>query len=377
MSKNILVTGGSGFIGSHLVNHLLEKNNNVTVIDNFDPQVHGLAQNETYEQENKNLHIIKGDIRDKPLLITLIQESDTIIHLAAKVGVGQSMYEIENYVDNNTRGTASLLDILVNREHNIKKLIVASSMSVYGEGSYQCPNCGNVNTDVRSEEELKKGIWDFKCKICNSTLKHKPTDETKELKPTSIYGMTKRHQEEMTLLTGKTYGIPTTAFRFFNVYGPGQALSNPYTGCIAIFSSRVLNGNSPLVFEDGHQLRDFIFVKDLVNAITLPLETSACDYKPVNVGSGSPIEILEIAQLICTMLKTKIKPAVTGQYRVGDIRHCYADITVIRNAGFKTSYALKAGLQETIDWASKQESSDLTSQASGQLKQFNLIRFGK
>ncbi len=369
------MTGGAGFIGRHVIRHLLNKKYDITVLDVFDPQVHGKNDNLVL-QENANFRLVKGDVRDRGLLGDLVRESDAVIHLAAKVGVGQSMYEVERYVDNNTRGTACLLDLLVNEKHNVKKLVLASSMSVYGEGSYCCPNCGKVYPDLRLEDDLKKGQWDPCCPNCQSILSPEPTSENKPLKPSSIYGMSKRQQEEMSLLVGKTYGIPTVAFRFFNVYGPGQALSNPYTGCIAIFSSRILKGNSPIIFEDGKQQRDFIFVKDLVRAIVMPLETHSCDYQALNVGSGKPITILEIATLISSLFRTNVEPKVTEQYRVGDIRHCYADTRRIEHAGFKSQYGLEEGLRETLDWAIKQNSENLSAKATGYLKQHNLIRFG-
>ena len=245
----ILVTGGAGFIGSHTVDLLIKHGYQVTIIDNLEPQVHG-KQKPDYI--NKDADFIQHDIQDRNFLSEVISEVDAIIHLAALVGVGQSMYQIERYINTNTKATATLLDILAKQEHNIRKLVVASSMSVYGEGKYYCQKCAaEAYPNLRPEEQLRKQHWDQKCPNCRSTLNPLPTDENKPLMPTSIYAQSKRHQEEMCLLTGKTYDIPTVALRYFNVYGSRQSLSNPYTGACAIFTSRILNNKPPYIFEDG------------------------------------------------------------------------------------------------------------------------------
>lgn len=376
MARRILVTGGAGFIGMHIVRHLLEKKYEVIVFDALDPQVHGITQNYA-SVDNKGLQFLKADVRDRESLKKAVSESDAIIHLAARVGVGQSMYEVERYVDNNSRGTACLLDILVNEEHDINKVVVASSMSVYGEGGYWCPKCEtDVYPDFRSEQTLKDGQWEHLCPTCNAPLIPQPTHENTPLRPTSIYGMSKRHQEEMSLLIGKTYGIPTVALRFFNVYGPGQALSNPYTGCIAIFSSRIMNNKSPIVFEDGKQLRDFIYVDDVARANVWSLENHRCDYQAVNVGTGKPTSILDIARTLLTLFNNDVSPSVTNQNRVGDIRHCYADTHRIEKAGFRTIYGIEEGLKETIEWASKQTAQDLSENAMVHLRSHGLIKNG-
>jgi len=352
--KRILVTGGAGFIGSHTVDLLLERGYEVTVVDCLDPQVHGGNKKQPEYLAHKS-KFIGGDVRDRKLMKKLVCQSDGLIHLAATVGVGQSMYEIERYVSNNTYGTAVLLDILANEGHDVKKVVVASSMSVYGEGKYFCQRCNsNVYPTLRSEEQLGTSQWDHKCPSCGSKLKSIPIDENKPLMPVSIYAMSKRHQEEICLLTGETYRIPTVAMRYFNVYGSRQALSNPYTGCIAIFTTRLLNNKPPLIFEDGQQTRDFIHVRDVARANLLALEKSNFDYEPINVGTGRPLSITQIAAALSKALGKKIEPSITNRFRIGDIRHCYAEIGRLKQMGFQPEYTFEAGLKETLQWVSRQ-----------------------
>lgn len=346
----VLVTGGAGFIGSWTTDLLIERDYEVTILDILDPQVH---QGNTPEYLNKKARFVKGDVRNKELLTRLVKETDAVIHLAAAVGVGQSMYQVNKYVDYNTNGTATLLDVLVNGNNGVKKLVVASSMSIYGEGKYYCEKCGeNQCPEHRSVKQLRNRVWELLCPECNKPLKHLPTDEDKPLMPTSIYAMSKRHQEEMCLLIGKTYGIPTVALRYFNVYGPRQSLSNPYTGCVAIFSSRILNGKPPYIFEDGEQLRDFVHVKDIARANVLALEKSSADYLAVNIGSGESISIKKLASLLTEVYGTEIEPYISQKCRKGDIRHCYADIKRASEfLGYKPSMNLKEELTELTAWA--------------------------
>jgi len=343
--SKVLVTGGGGFIGSHTVDLLLERGYEVFVLDNLEEQVH---HGTVPDYLNKNVKFVQGDVRDHELLIRLLKEVDAVIHLAAAVGVGQSMYQIEKYVDYNTRGTATLLDALINTENPVKKLVVASSMSIYGEGKYWCEKCSEVKyPSLRDEEQLKNRMWEPLCSVCRSMLKPLPTDEEKPIVPTSIYAQTKKHQEEMCLLTGKTYGLPTVALRYFNVYGPRQSLSNPYTGVCAIFTSRILNNKPPYIFEDGNQSRDFIHVKDIAKANLLALEKSAADFTAVNIGTGRQTSIKRIAELLIKTLDYKLNPHVSNRYRKGDIRHCYADISKARNLlGYEPTIKLEDGLKE-------------------------------
>ncbi|MES4787573.1 MAG: nucleoside-diphosphate sugar epimerase [Nitrospiraceae bacterium] len=371
----VLVTGGAGFIGSHTADLLIERGYHVTILDNLEPQVHG-KERKLPDYINKNAVLIYGDVLNRELLTKTIREVDAIIHLAAMVGVGQSMYQIERYVDVNTQGTANLLDALVNTENNVKKLVVASSMSIYGEGKYHCEKCASdVYPRLRSEAQLEKKQWDHLCPTCGHPLTPLPTDEEKPLIPTSIYSMTKRHQEEMCLLIGKTYGIPTVALRYFNVYGSRQALSNPYTGCAAIFTSRILNDKPPYIFEDGNQTRDFIHVKDVAKANLLALEHSNADYQTINIGTGKPITIKNLAETLIKLYnRPNLKPYISNEYRKGDVRHCYADITKAqRLLDFKPAITLQDGLAELASWVKTHERAiDLFEKALQELKERRL-----
>ena len=374
--NRILVTGGAGFIGSHTVDLLIENGYDTIIMDNLEPQVHGVEQIKP-EYVNKEAIFIQHDIQDKEFLSKIIADVDAIIHLAALVGVGQSMYQIDRYVDANTKATAILLDVLAKKEHNVKKLIVASSMSIYGEGKYYCKNCDlDVYPDLRNSEQLKNEQWDQLCPNCNSILKSLPTDEEKPLIPTSIYAQSKRHQEEMSILIGKTYSIPTVALRYFNVYGSRQSLSNPYTGAAAIFTSRILNNKPPYIFEDGNQKRDFINVKDIAKANLLALESKNADYKAINIGTGKPISIKELAETLIKLYnKPNLKPLVSNEYRKGDIRHCYANITKAQNLlNFEPSKSLQEGLMELSGWAKTHgwDAVDLFDKALKELKEKKL-----
>jgi len=374
--EKVLVTGGAGFIGSHTVDLLIEHDYHVTLLDNLEPQVHGKSM-EIPDCVNENVAFIHGDVRDRELLKKVTKETDAIIHLAAVVGVGQSMYQMERYVDVNTKGTANLIDVLVNAENNVKKLIVASSMSIYGEGKYRCEMCAStLYPGLRGKEQLESRQWDHLCPICSSKLTPMPTDEEKPLMPTSIYAMTKRHQEEMCLLAGKTYGVPTVALRYFNAYGSRQALSNPYTGCAAIFTSRILNNKQPYIFEDGNQTRDFIHVKDVAEANLNALEHSGADYVAVNIGTGKPVSIKELAETLIKLYdKPSLQPYVSNEYRKGDVRHCYADIGKAQKLlNFKPTISLRNGLNETAEWAKTHGwgTADLFEKALKELKEKNL-----
>jgi dTDP-L-rhamnose 4-epimerase len=364
----ILVTGGAGFVGSHLVDELAKKHE-VIIYDNLEPQVHKNVP----EYLNNGAELIKEDIRDRAKLKNAISDSEIIFHEAAMVGVGQSMYQIEKYMDVNTMGTAKLLDILASEEHNVKKLIVASSMSIYGEGKYECSECGILYPPLRTNEQLKKREWEMKCPSCGRMVKPVPTDENKPLQPTSIYAISKKDQEEMCLSIGKAYGIPTVALRYFNIYGPRQALSNPYTGVCAIFSSRIKNNNPPLIFEDGLQTRDFISVHDIVRANLLVMKKSKADYEMFNVGTGKPVSILDIARTLSKLYGKALKPDIVNKYRSGDIRHCYADISKISKLGFKPTISFEDGMRELVEWGITQEAEDKSDIAYQELKERGLV----
>jgi len=348
--KKILVTGGAGYIGSHLVDRLVELDYQVTVLDSLVPQVHRSGDWPQYT--NESARYVRGDILDRETFQMLAVESDAVVHFAAAVSVGQSMYEIDRYVQVNTRGTALLWDILVNEKHQVKKVIVASSVGVFGEGAYHCKVCGPSNPGLRSGEQLEARQWEPVCDVCRADLEPVPTSEEKPLFRDNVYSMTKLHQEELSLLLGRTYGIPTVTPRFFNVYGPRQSLSNPYAGVAAIFLSRLLNDKTPVVFEDGGQLRDFVFITDVVDCLVLMLEQSGADFLPVNVGSGRQITILEIARTLARLTGKTIEPDVSNTGRRFDIRHCFADITRAQKLlGYVPKVSFEQGMIELINWS--------------------------
>jgi dTDP-L-rhamnose 4-epimerase len=348
--RDVLVTGGAGYIGSHLVDALVARDYQVTVLDSLEPQVHRSGAWPSYA--NPKARYVKGDVRDRPVFEPLVLASQAVVHFGAAVSVGQSMYQVDRYVDVNTRGTALLLDILVNARHSVEKVIVASSIGVYGEGAYACATHGAVAPTIRPESQLAARDWEQRCPQCGEHVSSVPTSEDKALYRDNIYSMTKYHQEEMVLLIGKTYSIPSVAPRFFNVYGPRQSLSNPYAGVAAIWLSRLLNGKAPVVFEDGHQLRDFVSIHDVVDCLVLMLENPGADYLPVNVGSGETVTILDIADRLRRLLGSSIEPEITQTGRRFDIRHNTADITRARETlGFAPKVSLDHGFGELIEWA--------------------------
>jgi len=277
-------------------------------------------------------------------------------------------------VETNTLGTANLLDILANEKHKIEKLVIASSMSIYGEGTYKCEDCGIVFPSLRTDEQLLQKDWEMKCPRCHRAVKPIPTSEDKPLHPTSIYAISKRDQEEMCLAIGKAYQIPTVALRYFNIYGPRQSLSNPYTGVCAIFSSRIKSNQPPLIYEDGLQTRDFINIKDIVQATLLVMEKSEADYQVFNVGTGKPTSVLDIARVLTQLYGKEIKPQIANKYRSGDIRHCYADILKIRKLGFIPQISLEKGLRELVEWSRHVESKDKFKVVERELRKKGLIK---
>jgi dTDP-L-rhamnose 4-epimerase len=370
MGKHILVTGGAGFIGSHIVDGLLAKGHQVRVFDNLDPQVHG-ANAQKPDYLNPEAEFIQGDVRDRDALQKALDGIEVVYHEAAAVGVGQSMYQIRHYMDVNTVGGATLLDILANEKNKVEKLVVASSMSIYGEGKYNCPKCGVMYPRLRPEDQLARGEWEVFCPQCHAPLIQMPTDETKPLMPTSIYAISKRDHEEMFLSFGNAYGISTTALRYFNVYGDRQSLSNPYTGVAAIFSSRILNNNSPVVYEDGLQSRDFIHVSDIVKANILSMEKKEADYEVFNVGSGIPKSIKYVSEVLIEKLGKKgvVHTEIANKYRKGDIRYCYADITKIKTKlGFAPSVTFEEGMVGLTQWVAKQTAVDAFEKAKAELE---------
>ena len=371
MTKNILVTGGAGFIGSHLVDRLVADGHSVRILDNLEPQVHTGVPSYL----NPSVEFIKGDIRDENSLRRALKNVEVVFHYVAMVGVGQSMYQIHKYTEVNTCGTAKLLETIVSGAYSIEKLIVASSMSIYGEGAYECKSCGRVYPKLRSESQLQVAEWELPCPQCGGAAEPIPTDEDKPLHPTSVYAVSKRDQEEMCLSVGRAYGIPTVALRFFNTYGPRQSLSNPYTGVCAIFLSRIKGNQSPLIFEDGSQARDFVSVHDIVQASLLAMNKAEADYESFNVGSGRSVTITEVADILIKLYGKKLEPELTGKYRAGDIRHCYADISKIKSKlKFEPGVSFEAGMKELIEWSETARFDDKTQQAQDELRQRKLIK---
>ena len=353
--KRVLITGGAGFIGSNLAFCLLDKGYEVTVLDNFSEQVHGSNKSLPDKIKNK-VKFIYGDVTCKEDWLKAIDGQDAIIHLAAETGTGQSMYEIERYTRVNILGTSIMLDILTNHKHNIKKIIVASSRAVYGEGKYSCQEHGCVYPLSRENRLMNSGDFDLKCPICNQKLILLATDEESRINATSVYGITKYNQEQMVLTVGKSLNIPSIAFRYQNVYGPGQSLSNPYTGILSIFSTRIANGNGINVFEDGRESRDFVYIDDVVNATILGLEKENANYEVLNVGSGVATDVITVTQLLKKAYNSEVDIFISGNYRLGDIRHNYADLSKIsRLLGYKPSVSFEEGIINFVKWVKNQD----------------------
>ena len=356
-SKQILITGGAGFVGSHLADGLLAAGHRVRILDDISPQVHPTGPPDYL---SKKVELIGGDVRDPNRLREVLADVDVIFHFAATVGVGQSMYEISRYMSVNTQGTAELLQALLDAKLTPQKLIVASSMSIYGEGQYVCSDCGKTaSPPVRPVAQLKRGEWELHCTACSGVLAPRPTNESKASEINSIYALSKRDQEELCLIYGRTYGVPVTALRFFNIYGTRQALSNPYTGVAAIFASRLINNQAPLVFEDGEQMRDFVSVHDIVRANMLAMERPESDGEVINIGSGVPIKITRIAEILSAALGKQVAPVITNKYRAGDIRHCFADISKARKLlGYEPQVSHEEGFRELAEWLAGQQAED-------------------
>lgn len=370
---NVLVTGGAGFIGSHLVDALVERGHRVRVLDALVSQVH--EENRRPEHLRAEAEFIHGDVCDRAVVERALEGIDAVYHEAAEVGVGQSMYQIERYVRANNLGTSVLLEAVISRRERIRKLVVASSMSIYGEGAYTCPNCGISHPQLRPGAQLLARRWEVECQKCGAALAPAPTTEEKPLFPTSIYAITKQDQEQFCLVVGRAYDIPTVALRYFNVYGTRQALSNPYTGVCAIFSARLLNDQPPMIFEDGEQTRDFVHVSDIVQANLLALETDRADYQAVNVGTGRPTSIKQVTALLSEGLGKNLVPEIVGKYREGDIRHCVADISRARKLlGYEPKVTLESGIPELLAWVRGQRPTDQVAQATAELETRQLVR---
>jgi dTDP-L-rhamnose 4-epimerase len=371
MAKKVLITGGAGFVGAHVSNELLSKGYEVRALDSLHPQVHG-RQEHRPDYLNKEVELVIGDVRDPRAIQSCLNGVDAVYHFASLVGVGQSMYEVERYTSVNNVGTAVLLEALIKRP--VEKLILASSMSIYGEGLYQNSRGEVRGAADRTLEQLKAGDWEV-CDECGDALTPLPTPEWKNPSLASVYALSKFDQERMCLMVARSYGFAATALRFFNIYGPYQALSNPYTGVLAIFASRLLNGKAPLVNEDGNQLRDFVSVYDIARAARLALEVEAANGETFNIASGVQISIAELAcRAIQALGVTGIQPEITGKYRVGDIRHCFADIGKARRLlGFEPEVNFERGLVDLAEWLKGQIAHDRVQESRAELARRGLM----
>jgi dTDP-L-rhamnose 4-epimerase len=365
----ILITGGAGFIGSHLADDLIYRGHRVRSLDSLCAQVHG-PDGTRPSYLHPDVDLVRGDVRDPGAVRRALAGVDAVFHLAAAVGVGQSMYEIEQYTSINSLGTAVLLQQLSARP--VQRLIVASSMSLYGEGLYRTSDNRLVERSERPLEQLRQGEWEVRGED-DEPLTPVPTPESKSPSLSSIYALSKFDQERMCLMIGRAYGMPTVALRFFNVFGTRQALSNPYTGVLAIFASRLLNGNAPLIFEDGLQRRDFVSVYDAVQACRLALEVREAAGRTFNVGSGQAFTVREVVALMTAALGKAIDPDICGKYRVGDIRHCFADISLARTVlGYQPAVTLEDGLVELSEWLRDQAADDRVAEARRELAERGL-----
>jgi dTDP-L-rhamnose 4-epimerase len=375
--KNILITGGAGFIGSNLTRKLVSKGYNVTILDNLSKQIHGKNQDSELYKSIKDIStFILGDVCNKFDWNKALQGQDAVIHLAAETGTGQSMYEITRYNDVNILGTSHLLNILANESHSIQKMVIASSRSIYGEGKYLCEKDGIVYPNERNDADMSNGLFEPICNNCKEELSLVSTDENSKIHPSSIYGITKQQQEQMILLMGKSLDIPAVALRYQNVYGPGQSLSNPYTGILSIFSTRILNGNDIDIYEDGEESRDFVFINDVVDATVLALEKEDANHQIFNVGSGVATTVSQVANSLKEFYNSNVNISISGKFRLGDIRHNYADLSKIKAAiGFSPKFDFNSGISEFVKWVKTQEvKEDKYESSIEELKQKGLIK---
>ena len=354
----ILITGGAGFIGSNLALALISKGHKITVLDNLSNQIHGDIPEKTsslYRSIKDKVVFIKGTVTSRSDWNKAIKGQDVIVHLAAETGTGQSMYRIVRYTEVNVLGTAILLDILANEKHNVKKIVVASSRSVYGEGKYIHPELGAVYPNQRDEEDMLANNFEVTYKG-QSNLKLVGTDELSKTHPSSLYGITKLNQEQMIMTISPTLGIAPVALRFQNVYGPGQSLSNPYTGILSIFSTQIRNKNGINIFEDGKETRDFVFIDDVVSATILVIEREEANNEIFNVGTGVATDVLTVAKILIRAYNINVPVKITGEFRLGDIRHNYADMSKMKELlNFQPKVSFENGIKKFINWVLSQE----------------------
>lgn len=357
--EKVLVTGGAGFIGSNVALKLIAKGYSVVVLDSLSEQIHGLNPDQTsplYMSIKDKVDFVKGDVCKREDWLKALDGVDYVIHLAAETGTGQSMYEIEKYVGTNIGGTALLLDILANTKHHVKRVVVAESRAIYGEGKYVCPSCGVVYPLERKDEDMSKGDFECKCPKCGGPVKLVGTTEDSNILPSSVYGITKQVQGQLVHLVCKSIGVESVSFRYQNVYGPGQSLSNPYTGILSIFSTRIKNGNGLNIFEDGKETRDFVFIDDVADATILGMEVPAANGHVFNVGTGVATDVLTVAHTLCDKYGIQVPITVSGNYRLGDIRHNFADITLAKQIlGFNPKWNFSDGIEQFVKWVNQQE----------------------
>ena len=357
--KNILITGGAGFIGSNLCLKLIEKGYQITVLDNLSPQIHGEASSSVLYQSIKDkVNFVNGDVANKADWEKVLPQQDAVIHLAAETGTGQSMYEITRYFDVNVTGTAHLLDYLANNSsHQVKKVVIASSRAVYGEGKYIDENTGEIHyPENRKEKDLDAGLFNPISEKTGHTLKVVATDETSQIQPNSIYGLTKYNQERAILITCQSLNIDVVALRYQNVYGPGQSLKNPYTGILSIFSTRIRTKKSINIFEDGLESRDFVYIDDVVEATIRSLENKKANNMAINVGTGIATTVIDVVKNLMKNYGIETEYFVSGQYRKGDIRHNFADLNLLeKTLGFTPSIGFEEGIKKFTDWVLEQE----------------------
>lgn len=351
--KHILITGGAGFIGSNIALKLLSQGYDVTVLDSLEKQIHGENQenSQLYMSIKGKVNFVKDSVTNRIVMEDVLSKADAVIHLAADTGTGQSMYEIEKYCSTNIGGTALLLDILANKKTPVKKVIVAESRAIYGEGKYFCEKCKTVYPVARKESDMLKGDFAVKCPNCGRNVKLVATDEASKIHPTSVYGITKQMEGELVHCVCRAIGIPSISFRYQNVYGPGQSLKNPYTGILSIFSNSLRQNNDINIFEDGTESRDFVYIDDVANATILAIENDKCAYKAFNVGTGEAIDVLTVANILKEFYKSSSKITVSGNFRLGDIRHNVADISLARSIlGYEPKFTFKQGLKKFCEW---------------------------
>ena len=355
----VLITGGAGFIGSHIALKLIEKGYEVTVLDNLLEQIHGADPDHTsplYCSIKGKVHFIKGDVCNKSDWEKALDGVDYVIHLAAETGTGQSMYEIKRYIDVNIGGTALLLDILTNSKHHVKRVVVAESRAIYGEGKYYCEKCGEVYPTERKDEDMAKGDFECHCPKCGGKVSLVATTEDSTVHPSSIYGVGKQVQGQLVHMICKSIGIESVSFRYQNVYGPGQSLANPYTGILSIFSTRIKNHKEINIFEDGKESRDFVYIDDVVDATIAGMEVPEANGHVFNIGTGVSTDVLTVAQTLSKHYGIEVPLKVTGNYRLGDIRHNYADITLAKRIiGFQSKWTFDAGIKQFTEWVNRQE----------------------